>query len=506
MGVKINAGFVSHAATKLIKAAEGGENLDVSDPDAVGQYVCSLLALACELVPIFGTGIGAFTTLLGGLIFRSDSIEKTWMKMRERTEKLVDLKIEQAQIEILNQKFRGLQENMDNYQRFLKNYKYSLGNEEERKKSGNTLLITHIAFLSVIRAAIPEFRVKRFALPSLPLFALAANIHLLLLSDGIKWGQWWGYSEMNVNTMRDELKKKTKPQDFNQPAGNVVTEQMSMLKTAIATAVDLEMPSKLVDTWKNAHADLVTLESATVTSEGDYNDIDYVTYVNKIYLQGRQQVKTYDLEDDIGEHDNFGATVAAKLRAFADYDSSMVMNVLSYASYWPHLDRSKMPESAMSVADREIFFGPYGRYPHYAKWNDRWAAPITARGPPITSIYLRGDGDVDGVQMKYGNSWGYAFGSAEDGEPKQLDLTKDEYCCRVSVWFGHKLGKVKFWNNKDVSIEIGNCYNGRHGYHAAPPGYSLSSVYITNWESHTPRGCEGIILGFRPIGFEFTPD
>ncbi|KAM0187513.1 hypothetical protein ACHAPI_011148 [Fusarium lateritium] len=505
MGVRINTGFVSNVTTKLIKAAEGGEKLDVSDPDAVGQYVCSLLALACELVPVFGTGIGAFTTLLGGLIFRPDSVEKIWMKMRERMEKLVDSKIEQAQIEILNQKLRGLQENMDNYQRFLKDFNDTLGgDEEERKKSRNTLLMTHIAFLNVVRVAVPEFRVKRFALPSLPLFALAANIHLLLLSDGIKWGETWGYSKNNVNTMRTELKKKTKPQDINQPAGNIVAEQISMLKTAIATAVDLEMPSKLVDTWKSAHADLVTLESATVASEGDYNDIDYVTYVNRIYLQGRQQVKPYDSE--LHEGSNRGAEAAAKLRAYADYDSSMVMNVLSYASFWPHLDRTEMPESALEGADREIFFGPYGRYTAHAKWSDTRPASITTRGPRITSAFLRGGGNVEGLQMKYGNSWGEAFGSTEHGDPKKLDLTKDEYLYRVSVWHGHKLGRVRFWNNKEVSMEGGLAHNGSHEAHAAPPGYSLSSVYITNWENYTPRGCEGIILGFRPICFEHTPN
>ncbi|RFN51308.1 pesticidal crystal protein cry3ba [Fusarium flagelliforme] len=504
MGVKISKKFVGDVTTKLLKASDGGGKLDVSDPDAVGQYVCSVLALCCELIPGVGSTLSAFTTLLGGLLFKSNSVEKIWVKLRERIEELIDSKIEQARIDILDQKVRGLQDNMENYQRVLQDFEDSSGDEKERSRE--TLKATHIAFLSVVRAAVPEFQVKRFAVPSLPLFALAANIHLLLLSDGIKRGKAWGYSEKNINTMRTEFKKKTKPQDIMDSANDIVAEQRSMLQAAIAIAIDLEMPSKLIETWKSAHADLVASDSVTVASEDNYNDIDYIAYANDIYLQGRQQVKPYSPELDLPEDSNRGAKSAAKLRAYADYDSSMVMNVLSYTSFWPYLDGSEMPEVALKGADREIFFGPYGRYTDYAKWSDTRTAPITDRGPPITSAYLRGSGNVDGLQMKYGNSWGQAFGSTQAGLPNQLDLGKDEYFYWVSVWYGHKLGKVRFWNNKDVSIENGNCANGPHGNHAAPPGYALSSVHITNWESFTPRGCEGIILGFRPICFEFTPN
>ncbi|KAF4443756.1 Pesticidal crystal protein cry3Ba [Fusarium austroafricanum] len=501
MGIKISEKFLNDLTTKLLKAADGGQKLGVTDPDEVGQYVCSVLALGCELIPVIGSSLSALTTLVGGLLFHPNSIEKIWEKLRERIEALIDSKISETQMEILRKKIRGLQDNMENYQQIWEDFKDSSG--EERIRARDTLKTTHIAFLSVVRAAIPEFRVERFAVPSLPLFALAANIHLMLLSDGIRHGIAWGYSEKNVNTMRAEFKKKTTPKGVLGQAADIVSEQNHLLKGAIATAIDLEMPTEIVDTWKDAYSDLSAPASGYAGGDS-YDDLDYATYAYKVYHIGRGQVKPYRAE--LNDYDNRGSQAAATLRAYADYDSGMVMNVLNYAEYWPYLAGDKMPESVLKRLDREIYFGPFGRYTAHAAWTESSEPPITDRGPPITSAYVRGGDDIDGLQMRYGNSWGDAYGSTTGGRPKQLDLAKDEYFYWVSVWYGQKLGKLRFWNNKDKALENGNARHGSYGNHAAPPGYRLTSVHITRWERSTPPGCEGIILGFRPSAIEFTPN
>ncbi|SCO76914.1 uncharacterized protein FRV6_01126 [Fusarium oxysporum] len=452
MGIKISERFLNDLTTKLIKAADGSQQLEITDPDEVGQYVCSILALGCELIPVIGSSLSALVTLLGGLFFHPNSTEKICEKLRGRIEALVDTKIAETQMDILRKKIRGFHEYVENYTRVWEDDKDSSG--EEQMRARDTLKTTHIAFLSVVRTDIPEFRVERFAVPSLPLFALAANIHLMLLSDGIRHGIVWGYSEKNVNTMRAEFKKKTSPQGVIGQAARIASEQSHLLKGAMATAIDLEMPTNIVDTWKDVYSDLAVPASGSAGNEEGYDDIDYATYAYKVYRKGRGQVKPYRAELD--DADNRGSTAAATLRSCADYDSSMVMNVLNYAEYWPYLARDKMPESVLKRVDREIFFGPFGRHTTNAAWSESSEAPITDRGPRITSAYMRGWDDIDGLQM--------------------------------SVYYGQKLGKVRFWNNNDKALECGSGKHGSYYGYAAPPGYRLTSVYITKWERFTPPG------------------
>ncbi|KAK2933622.1 hypothetical protein FoTM2_004865 [Fusarium oxysporum f. sp. vasinfectum] len=371
-------------------------------------------------------------------------------------------------MDILRKKIRGLHDNMENYTRVWEDYKDSSG--EEQMRARDTLQTTHIAFLSVVRAAVPKFRVERFAVPPLPLFALVANVHLMLLSDGIRHCIAWGYSEKNVNTMSAEFKKKT-----------------AIYSGATATAIDLEIPTNIVDTWKDAYSDLAVPASGSAGNEEGYDDLDYATYAYKVYRKGRGQVKPYRAK--LNDADNRGSTAAAALRAYADYDSGMVMNMLNYAEYWPYLAGDKMPEYVLKRSDREIFFGPYGRHTTNATWSESSEAPITDRGPRITSAHL-----------------GPCLWTTTAGAPKQLDLVEDEYFYWVSVYYGQKLGKVKFWNNNDKALECGSRKHRSYYGYAAPPGYRLTSVHITKWERFTPPCCEGIILGFRPSIIEFTPN
>ncbi|KAK7588408.1 hypothetical protein V3481_007434 [Fusarium oxysporum f. sp. vasinfectum] len=314
------------------------------------------------------SSLSALVILLRGLFSHPNSTEKIWEKLRGRIEALFDTKITETQMDILRKKIRGLHDNMENYTRVWEDYKDSSG--EEQMRARDTLQTTHIAFLSVVRAAVPKFRVERFAVPPLPLFALVANVHLMLLSDGIRHCIAWGYSEKNVNTMSAEFKKKTSPQD--------------------------------------AYSDLAVPASGSAGNEEGYDDLDYATYAYKVYRKGRGQVKPYRAK--LNDADNRGSTAAAALRAYADYDSGMVMNMLNYAEYWPYLAGDKMPEYVLKRSDREIFFGPYGRHTTNATWSESSEAPITDRGPRITSAYVRGWDDIDGLQMRYRDTWGHAYG------------------------------------------------------------------------------------------------
>ncbi|KAI1210211.1 delta endotoxin [Annulohypoxylon truncatum] len=488
--MNVNDKFINDLLTKVMKAAESGISIDFNDGDEVGQYVISILALGAELIPVIGGVLGAFTSLLGAIFFSSPmSMEKIWEGLRERIEKLIDSKIEQYHLEVLRQRIKGIQENMKVYRQYLKDFKNATGADKEQ--AARTLQTSHVAFSSVVLAALPQFQLDRFAVVSLPLFALVANIYLALLVDGIKQGREWGYSPQNIKAMEAQFRAKTSPQQgYRMPDDKDLSRQKSCLENAIKAGPALGIPANVIDTWKEAYADL--FESGKSPKDSN-DDVDYVSYAKKIYIQGRYQVKPYE---DVGDK---GGADAGKYRAYAEYDTSMIMNVLNYAELWPFMTGASMTESAMKNLDREIFYGPFGRYAYYSSWDPSTPPRVDNRSSPITSLIVRAWDDIDGMQIKQGQSWGSWQGSSTGGAPKQLDLWADEWIKSFEVTYGHKLGKVKFVTNKGRSIENGNARHATIKKSGAPPGYELTSVIITNYESHIPPGCEGIILGFRPL-------
>ncbi|UNI24635.1 hypothetical protein JDV02_010368 [Purpureocillium takamizusanense] len=156
-----------------------------------------------------------------------------------------------------------------------------------------------------------------------------------------------------------------------------------------------------------------------------------------------------------------------------------------------------MPTHVQIALHREIFSGPWGRHTTYADWTEEKPFGIHQHDERITALYLRGWDDVDCVQIKYDDRWGYHYGSETGGAPQHLDLAKDEYVESIDVRYGHKLGMVKFVTNKEREVQVGK---ERHGFvwgTAERGGCELTSVNVTKYEAHTPPGCEGIIFGFR---------
>jgi hypothetical protein len=106
-------------------------------------------------------------------------------------------------------------------------------------------------------------------------------MHLTLLADGIKRGKDWGYTDKNIETMRNQFKAKTSPSSGSGSDGDKARPDTllpgSILKDAISKGDKAGVPNKLLDSWKEAYATLYAPDSETPDDE-----LDYVTYAKKI--------------------------------------------------------------------------------------------------------------------------------------------------------------------------------------------------------------------------------
>lgn len=253
----INYNFIDKLITQILKATEKGTSLKIEDPDQVGQFVFAILGLGAGLIPVVGSSLGALCNLFGTIIFPGgNSTEKLWEKLRERVEKLVDEKIAGYHVEILKQKIAGFQANWELYSRYLKDFEDA--SPGDKAHAADTLKSTHIAFMSVLLAGIPEFQVDAYAVASLPLFALVATMYLTLLVDGIQRGESWGYTSGNVATMKALYTAKTTSSGWvsNGNEFNDLLQPSSAIEEAISIGAQEGIREVVLSSWKDAHVAL----------------------------------------------------------------------------------------------------------------------------------------------------------------------------------------------------------------------------------------------------------
>ncbi|KAM3498279.1 hypothetical protein MY10362_008392 [Beauveria mimosiformis] len=406
--MKVDADSALSFANAALTAAKDGVAVDITDSDEIFCYMFSIFLIGVGLVPGVGPLLSSFGGLLGAIAFpkKSTDLNAIWNGLREKVETLIGAEIQASHV-TGDDKMTG----------------------DDKEKHGEILRTHFIAFLSVLRAGIPAFQVNEYAVASLPLFTQAANIHLALLSDGIRNGEAWDLPKNYVkNSLQQEFEELTVSsskriraavRDRDEPS------QLDAIKECIAVGEAAGWDAELIDTWKAA---LETLSKATALSRRA--TLTYPAYAKEYYEKGRTMIKPYTAPLEGSEK---GLSEALALKALSDYDATMFKNVLTYAEFWPYLTGKEMPESAKLALDREIFFGPYGRYTGGATWNAKNAPPITTRGSNITAIKVRAWDDVDALQVQYGGRWGPLFGDAKGGAEHQANLAFDEYIQSIDV-------------------------------------------------------------------------
>lgn len=256
----------------------------------------------------------------------------------------------------------------------------------------------------------------------------------------------------------------------------------SDLQYAINIGKHANIPTQILDTWIEAHSVLYKPNN----SLGARTDsLSYVDYVKKVYLKGHEIFKP-------------GNDAREELKKAACYDTDMTMYVLNYVEMWPFLAGAPVTTTALRNIDREIFW-LYGRWQTRASWTLSSPPPISDRGPAIKGILVRAGDDIDGIQVKYGSSWGVLQGNPRGGGEKRIEMGDKEYISSVIIHSGHKLGKLVCTTNLGNRLEQGAARHADEKYQAAPEGYQLTTVKITHWEGYIPTGCEGVLVGFRPL-------
>ncbi|OAA79057.1 Delta endotoxin [Akanthomyces lecanii RCEF 1005] len=516
--MKINSDVVQSITSSIALAAQKGAGLDYTDPNQIFQYVFTVMSIGASLVPIVGPAFGSIIVLLGQVLFPLHT-QDVWASIRAPVEALVDQKVQDYHLKTLEAKVKGFQENMVAFTSVWQGYENAEPDIKDRQ--AEILRMHHTSFLSVVRTSIPDFQLEDYAVPALPWFAFAANIHITLLANGINDGVSWGYTDVFVQqTLRPEFDRKTGSviaTRADEPSGcssNTCSSdqrksELELLANAINAGESQHWSAELLDTWRTAYSAL-SVQRRGLLAERENENEDYPSYIHRQYTRGRSMVKPYPPGTNQAI-ENPGITEAAALRTYADYDAEMIMNVLTYAEFWPYLVHGRdMPISVQENLDREIFSGPYGRYTEQVPWTTSSPPPVTPRVANLTSFIVRAYDDIDGYRQKWGETWSAQYGSGTAGVAHQVDLRPDEFVKNIDVVFGHKLGSLRFTSNKGVYGTYGAAKNTAFSPTLDTPAYSLnasvnrtgygmSSAYITHWTGATPPGCEGIFFGFRPL-------
>jgi hypothetical protein len=441
--VKNDEAFLNKAVKKGLDSLRAGEHLDLQDPDEIGKFIFGILALGLELIPGYGVALAAVLNLFSSLIFQPKSAADIWEKLFKRIEMLIDSKIEEYHLETLKDKLAGLDAAISDFSALVKKF-------DEHKDVTTLLLGYYTSLHQTMIVSMREFTSPKYGVASLPWFALAATMHLKPLGDGIQHGRKWGFSADEVQFLQETFAKLTTETAAVSHA-EIASRHKLFLQNLIGDDSETSaVPAETLERWKAVHSDLSAMDEDDVPS---LDNKSYMAYAKKIYELGRRKVKP----NWEGLGDDKGADQGAKFRATMQYDADMPIHVLNYADFWPYLAGKSLTDEALTNLDREIF-ASRGRYDLRVNGNS-WVEhpfPPFKRGDneQITAIYVGGISNVELLQMKYGDTWGTAYGSKEVDPPSatDFDLKAGDYLSWVDVWFGQKLGCVQFWLNTEINV------------------------------------------------------
>ncbi|EJQ98128.1 hypothetical protein II5_05858 [Bacillus cereus MSX-A1] len=141
----------------------------------------------------------------------------------EATEELVDRKLENLVRQQIEAELIGLQQNLQNFYEDIENFEIqnTINQDEifrriQHNPTGEIIqsprgIIDSINTLNqFFTNRMPQFMLSDWKIELLPLYAQAANLHLLFIRDVLKNAQEWNLTSTEINTYKNRMKEYTK--------------------------------------------------------------------------------------------------------------------------------------------------------------------------------------------------------------------------------------------------------------------------------------------------------
>lgn len=150
-------------------------------------------------VPILGTVVKLYSKLFG-FLWGSIPGQDPWKELMDRVEILINQKLtEYARSKALAE--------LEGLQNVMKSYVDALESWQNNSRNSQTRLLVQQRFVAAdshFKKAMPSFAIKNYEVSLLPVYAQAANLHLLLLRDSQIFAKDWGMPQNEVDLFYKE--------------------------------------------------------------------------------------------------------------------------------------------------------------------------------------------------------------------------------------------------------------------------------------------------------------
>ncbi|EJR94916.1 insecticidal delta-endotoxin Cry8Ea1 family protein [Bacillus mycoides] len=176
----------------------------------VGESVSAALGILTTILkavnPTLGAAAGVISSIFGFLWKRfGTDPQAQWKQFMDAVEYLVNQKITDAVRSKAVSELEGVQRALELYQEAANAWNMNPDDAAVKERIRRQYTATN----TVIEYAMPSFRVGGFEVPLLTVYAQAANLHLLLLRDAVKFGAGWGFSPIEVEDNYTRLQART---------------------------------------------------------------------------------------------------------------------------------------------------------------------------------------------------------------------------------------------------------------------------------------------------------
>ncbi|MCU5600785.1 MULTISPECIES: insecticidal delta-endotoxin Cry8Ea1 family protein [Bacillus cereus group] len=175
----------------------------------VGLLSTILVVLGGPISVLLGAIIGITTAVLEFIPSKKDAQGKyleIWNTLIDSIKVLINDVIDTYALDHARSNLDGLYAAMNNYENKLKVWKSGNNGPVEQSEIQRVFADTHQSFLT----SIPSLQQLGHQQSFLPLFAIAANLHLLLLRDVSVYGKEWGYTDNIIKGYYQDQLKGTK--------------------------------------------------------------------------------------------------------------------------------------------------------------------------------------------------------------------------------------------------------------------------------------------------------